>query len=333
MIRRYLLVTVPAVTLFLACGDDDDGGGGTPVAAGTDGGGSSSSGAASSSSSGGSEAGGSPCPAIAAAVCAYGKRCFPGFIEETTCESAETILCEHQRKLPGYSTTPIPASCVEVYQSAACTGVQTPAGLLADECNPKGSLDNGAACEEGEQCKTGNCFTKSGSTARCGVCADYALEGADCAEAKCKLGLYCLGTKTPGERKCKPLDALGAECTIGSCAFPNKCVGGTCKAPLADGMDCTHPATDESPCEKSCLQGSHQCGPSPNVFVKAGDKCEGVALICPAGTSCQGPKGDQRCVLDARAGETCNDETGPECTQGFVCAGGKCEERPLDACK
>lgn len=296
---------------------------------------SSSGGATSSSgsttSSSGSTTAGADCAALAKAACSYGARCLFGLLEATHCEEFDTLLCEHERKLPGYTTSPLPSSCVDALSNAECAGGQSPASLFKPECELKGSLDNGTACEKDEQCTSGTCFTKN--TATCGVCADPAAEGADCTNAKCAPGLACLGTKTAGERKCKHYDALGADCTIGTCVFPNKCVGGKCTAPLDDGADCTHAAGDESPCLHSCLQGTQKCGPSPNVFVKAGEKCEGVSLICPAGTSCHGPSGNQTCLLDVLAGAACSDKDGPECAQSLACVNGKCEERPLDACK
>lgn len=328
--RRLLLGFGPAIFLFLACGDDDATPSATPAA---DGGTTSSSGSSTSSSgatSSSSGSAGADCAAIANAACAYGARCLAGLLEATHCEELDTLLCQHQQKLPGYTTTPLPRSCVDTLANAACTAAQAPAGLSSPECLRKGALDNGAGCEKDEQCKSGTCFAKS--TAACGVCADPAAEGADCTKAKCAPSLVCLGTKTAGEMKCKHYDALGADCTLGSCAFPNRCVGGKCVAPLDDGADCTHPTTDDNPCLHSCLTDK-KCGPSPNVFVKAGEKCEGFSLICPAGTSCHGPAGDQRCVLDVLAGAACSDTDGPECAPSLACVNGKCEERPLDACK
>lgn len=332
MLRRYLFVVVPAVGLFLACGNDDD-----PAANPADAGVSSSgtSGASGSSGSSGSSgtsgtgtSSGTPgttdCASAAAALCDYAKRCLSGLVEESTCVKQETALCAYQLTLADYAKTPLPQSCIDDgYKNAACTGIQTPAAFTKDECIPKGTKELTAGCDSDGQCASGNCYGKT--SAQCGQCADFALDGADCTKAKCKPGLAC------ASGKCKPYDALGAACTIGSCAFPNKCVGSKCTAPLADGADCTHPATDESPCEKSCLQDTMKCGPSPNVFVKAGEACEGVSRICPAGTKCFGPAGNKTCVLNAGKDEACNDDTGPRCAEQFACDGTTCIDR--ERCK
>jgi hypothetical protein len=265
------------------------------------------------------------CPKLAAAVCAYGARCLPGFLEETTCVKGEQTLCEHEVKVNGFVNASLPQACGDAYTMAACTGAQTPPELAKDECIRKGTLETGTACEYDGQCKTGNCFRPYGG---CGKCAAFGVEGADCTMTtlKCAPGLVC------ADAKCRKPSALGEACVRTSCAYPNKCIGGKCAAPLADTTACTKNATDDDPCEHRCNSGT--CGPSPSRFVEANEKCDGSTLICPAGTSCHGPTNDDRtCLLDAYAGEACDADKGPECAQTLACVNGKCEERPLDACK
>ena len=237
----------------------------------------------------------------------------------------EQTLCEHELKVNGFVNVAPPQSCQDAYTNAACTGAQTPAELTKDECIRKGTLETGTACEYDGQCKTGNCFAPHGG---CGTCSAFGVEGADCSltTLKCAPGLVC------GDGKCRKLSALGETCVKTSCAFPNKCVGGTCVAPLTDTTQCTLNASNDDPCEHRCI--SNTCGPNPSKFVKAGEKCGEANLFCPAGTSCHGPTSDNRtCVLDAFAGEACDDDKGPECASSLTCVNAKCEEKPLDACK
>jgi len=265
--------------------------------------------------SGGAGGGGGAgaCAEYANALTSFYDRCGDG-VQATIARSRARLeaACARAVTAPGATnvTTQISA-CAQQISGASCSGTDD------IECEfTGGTLDDGAACGESFQCKSGACETEPNSN--CGKCAPRVAVGGDCTtstrcveDAECLLGSEAVGkcvavkiakagekcAGVPGEivrcdkgldcsfgeaeATCKPRGGAGADCSSRSdCQDDLRCVGGKCAAGAAEGAECS---LDE--CGKGLGCGSDKkC--ARFVSAKAGEDCDAVRL-CERGT-CRG---------------------------------------------
>jgi hypothetical protein len=196
------------------------------------------------------------------------------------------------------------------------------------ECQFVGTLEAGAPCGSGYQCKTGSCSR----TELCGTCSPRVPTGSDCTQANCQSGLLCAaGT-------CKALSDVGAACGDAQPCKPSlECVTGKCQPPLGAGAACT-PATasaDVLSCDAAqllyCVAGT--C--TGVRYAEVGQSCglDGASkqLVACTGSSCSSETAGT-CVADRKEGEACASD-GPPCEVPLSCIDGRCGRTSIAQCQ
>lgn len=164
-------------------------------------------------------------------------------------------------------------------------------------CAPApGTLDDGAPCHYGSQCKSIACVRESDSD--CGRCGAKKAPGASCGSgSECTIGTDCI------DGVCKkqgfPGDPCGSDV---QCVHGRECVAGRCET-TADkcggcesGELCTSAGTGEA---------DFACAPAHTASV--GESCDDGTTLCEAGSFCDDTL---VCHAYAQEGEAC-DETNP----------------------
>lgn len=282
-------------------------------------GGSGGDSTSSSSSSGGMS---TACPAYAKSVCGKLQTCATtlfntSYESAAACETRQTAVCEKRAAAAGtsFKDSKIQACATEI-DGVACTDFAT-ATLSA--CAPtSGTLANGAACGDHNQCQSSYCKSSNG---QCGTCASRLTLGESCAGAAdgCEKGLVCDGTcQTPvtlgglctSSAQCAP----GLRCTaMNACEKPPSKLGDTCDA-INVGCDFTAGLW--------CDAGSSKCV-AVNV-AQAGESCAiaaGSFTACAAGGLCS----NQICVAPVADGTACDGTGNPPCQTDAACIDGKCQ--------
>lgn len=202
----------------------------------------------------------------------------------------------------------------------------------------KGTLADGAVCENDVQCVSGSCVKPPMAASPCGTCTARAPLNALCENnVKCDWDLVCAGTT------CRTPAAKDAACVKGQCLGPYRCVGGVCKDPVQVDGACADNAADDDWCDGTKLLFCKRTVPAaPAGTCKAvgiaavGQPCGIVGnelVICGAGASCEGPNGSRTCKAKAADGVACDTNLGPSCSDPAECINGKCTLPPADRCK
>jgi hypothetical protein len=223
-------------------------------------------------------------------------------------------------------------------QASACATAmrQAPCDVLTSSlpaCQFVGTLEDGAPCGSGYQCKTGSCFrtTDSGALALCGVCSARVPAGSDCTNANCQGGLLCAGGK------CKPLADSGAACGDAQPCKPNlQCANGKCQLPLGAGAACTPEAGGAADgCDETqllfCVAGA--CAPVRYAAVGAAcgvDPAAKQRVSCTGGSCSSASAGT--CVADLKEGDPCGSAEAA-CEVPLSCIGGQCGRASIAACQ
>ncbi len=216
-------------------------------------------------------------------------------------------------------------------------------------------LENGAACDNGSHCASGNCEE--------GVClAKLAGEGESCENVDCKDGLACNESKVC-EKASTPVDACSDDSTCGAgkkCVIADGATEGTCEDITAgeaggacrdtsvenviacdDGLSCVDNVcvvngTENAPCrviadgaDGDACDAGLICDDTNNVCKKvpqageAGGACRDTSvenvIACDDGLSCV----SDVCVVNGTEGAACRviaeDADGDACDAGLVC--------------
>ena len=232
-----------------------------------------------------------------------------------------------------------PGAAVTEDQANACASAmrQAPCDVLTSAlpaCQFIGSLEAGAACGSGYQCKTGSCFrtTDAGTLALCGTCSARVPEGSNCTNANCQGGLLC------AKGRCMAPADVGAACGDAQPCRPNlQCEQGKCQLPLGAGAACTPStasAADVLSCDATqllyCVGGT--C--AAVRYVAVGDRCcadpAAKQLVACAGSSCASDSGT--CVADLKEGDACSSDGAP-CEVPLACIDGHCGRTSIAACR
>ncbi|MBS1153459.1 MAG: Tryptophan synthase alpha chain [Myxococcaceae bacterium] len=204
------------------------------------------------------------------------------------------------------------------------------------------------------------CFTGTATTAACNQLFQY--YGADCAGiftgsvaqggscyggSDCAPTLYCDSTALLCPGTCKPRIPAGGftgtstACAVGTFFISQNDGGGSCRAPVGPGENCTPLPGTFTPLfctgENGCLtatDGGRTCQPTR----PAGSACSVLTSSdCAYGTTCGPGDGGQQCVPLKKSGEACSGsglgipcQSGLSCTNNLcsplVAAGGSCFE-------
>lgn len=347
--------------VMLACGGEST----TPPAVDPDGSASSTSSSSSSSSgstsSGGTDgstdgsssgdAGSDAAPAdktekYARAFCDAFNACAPvlvkiGFGDAAACVTRVKSKAALDLKAAGVSVTEAQIdACLAKIASIDCS---SPTGI--PECQFKGTLADGAACDLDAQCLSGSCFkpfvADGGAPQRadCGTCKARAAAGADCSAAACADGHQCLpaGGNTFA---CVKQGAVNEACSAAApCGGNLACVGGTCKKPLALNAACRN-AAGEIPCATArgeyCKALPNQNGTCSAVSYATPPNLCGIDVAALNITQCtnstcssQIPAGT--CTAYLASGADCSG--GGTCAPPLECRAGKCAEVDPARCK
>lgn len=264
------------------------------------------------------------CTALATASCNKAAECNPSIIKGqfgslATCIERRKISCLGSAAAPGSGFDPtLVNACAASIPSETC--MQAAHGPHATACAQKGSLDEGAPCGFGLQCKSGNCDLASGTS--CSTCTKPLLPlGSPCTGFQCESGLQCVANT------CVRASNTGGPCSATQpCWIGAICLAGTCVARANKGESCATIDCDGRlglACDtatKTCVETvipalGGACGP-PNC---------GAGICKP--TSDSGPAGI--CVARIADGMPCDAASGNPCLQASACTGGKCT--PFDA--
>lgn len=350
--RRLLVVAGSSIVLLIVACSGDDGGdapksrsssssGGSSSGTG-DGGGSSGADSSSSSSSTSSSGGTSnptDCAATADALCSYLQRCVPvvfglGFSDLASCKTRGELACSIDKQSPGAGV--VGPACATDLKALACSGTTV---IAPASCRTKGTLTDGATCENDLQCTSGACVKAPGAASPCGTCTARAAVNGSCANGvKCDWDLVCADGNV-----CKVPNQKNEACTRGSCIGPYRCVGGTCKDPVALDGACNQVTTDDDPCDGTKLLFCQRTAPAAPpgtckaIVVASASQACGVVnqqlVVCGPGTSCEGPNGNKTCVAKAADNAACDTNLGPSCSDPAECSNGKCTLPPADRCR
>lgn len=277
--------------------------------------------------------------------------------------------CVAELSLTGTSRT---AAHVE---SCATALAKLPCGTIVEfvpECTTKpGSLENGAACNAGAQCRTGICDYGALDAAKtCGVCTAPLDEGASCTPktSLCPAGTVCVGSlEAVTITTCKRVSYAEPNAPCGPDVFCQPgylCVktstdahAPTCNPRFGPGVYCgdkDEVCEETSFCEQTtnkcalrptqgeACDGQHPCSNgfgcskttatcAPLTFVAPGESCGGN-VACQQGVCGQGT-GTQTCPPVVEDGNSCLEEAHMTCRAPATCTNGKCVMPTTGACR
>jgi len=217
-------------------------------------------------------------------------------------------------------------------QLDACTRVLDPSTCTEPICPVRGTLAPGAPCANGAQCESGYCnFTGAAEPTTtelaCGVCTVLALEGGDCGNASCDVGLHC---DTVVTMTCQPFVPLHGSCTndnAKACEPQYACIDSVCSERLGVGAPC--PSGMECQLSLECDPETHTCETIP--IASAGEACgwvNGAEVDCSSGLVCA----NGTCAAPRQQGATCTVGF-KECALNLLCIGGTCQVPDFSTCK
>lgn len=278
------------------------------------------------------------CAKLAAAVCDRLGRCSQYLLryyygDATTCAERVQLTCAPYVDLPGSSwNLDRLRACTAGYASGTCADYFAPGGPAA--CRPvAGTLADGAACANGNQCKSALCNTGLGG---CGTCVQPAKSGEACTTQKpCALGLSCAGGK------CAPSGGNGAACgaTSAPCQTGFYCKNNACAPVLGVGAACD-PASLTAECDPIqglyCDTTSRKC--AAYKVVDSGQACGstgGSVTLCSASGTCSGVAPNRKCLAAAKDGAACGAATSTNlsCVSPASCTAGACSVFDPITCK
>lgn len=305
----------------------------------------------------------SACGQYAAAVVSYASKCGESKSDAAWRHHLDRLqyVCTARLSLRGAAIKPEHlTACANVVRSAPCV---TDFDDLPKCELPSGTLEDGAPCSDGDQCKSGSC---GGGATICGTCQPRVPVGGDCSAALsgcvdgalcepttktckaivrngagsacdatkgelCNAGLYC----DRGSSTCKERVALGAACSgTAPCQIGLICNESsmTCVAPpsrAAEGQDCGGKAGwIECDTNLTCDRATEKC--VKIVWVAPGGDCSAPAARCEH-SSCN--ETTKKCPAIIADGQPCNPDmlTGV-CERYAGCIDGKCQLRETTVC-
>jgi len=277
------------------------------------------------------------CTKLAAAVCDRLSQCSPYQLQlyygdQPGCVTRVQLTCAPYVQLNGSSWTPDRlTACAAGYRNGTCADYFATGGPPA--CRPQpGTLADGAACANSNQCQSAFC---SIGVSSCGTCVTPALAGAVCDSSKpCALGLSCVNSK------CAAAADSGQACGSGkpACQTGLYCQSSVCAPQLAAGTPCD-PASLVAQCNPllglSCNSTTRTCQASQ--VVGAGQACGTTGtttVLCSGGGTCSGTGTSRKCAVAAKDGQSCGVAAGnASCESPATCVSGVCSIFDPATCK
>jgi len=174
-----------------------------------------------------------------------------------------------------------------------------------DDPPPPGSVAEGEACQEDEDCIEGLTCQPSADGQTCAMCAPLPGAGEPCHDYACSLQAWCDYTLQPPLCQARVQD--GNVCTSHEHCLSGRCVASLCMTPRADGQACAQHAECES---QLCHLGS--C----TSYREEGGACD-ADEVCTTGRCYQGA-----CIRVRQIGEACEDDA--QCWD--ICFRGACDQ-------
>jgi hypothetical protein len=280
------------------------------------------------------------CSDFANVYCARVNDCAPTYLrieygDVSTCESRLQVNCPLGFQAPGTGLTPaISEKCIGAIPQVSCADLF--ARNLPQDCAPvAGSLQNGSACADDNQC-TGK-YCNLGSNQVCGACSTKAAAGAACGvDNDCGPGMACWqyncteyvpsgGACGPHRAPCNP--TLNCK---GTCAAPDG-VGATC---IIGGSDGTNTTGCDPLHGVFCNDSTGKCQQVSTAT--AGQPCglvNGSPTICTGGATCFGVYPNTTCTAAAADGASCDVYKGIHCQSPALCISGVCKLKDPTSCK
>lgn len=289
------------------------------------------------------------CTTYAANYCEKANACVSFYIQVSwgdvnTCKTRLKEACLRSAKAPSTGITGSALDkCVKNIPAISCGDFLN--GVPIADCQVTGATEDGKACGDNAQCKSGFCATDE-SKSTCGTCSPKGAEGSACIANDCPDGLKCAGGKCQ-----KPVAAGGACSADKPCGAQLSCVGGTCQTQITtEGAACDDKEVKAAKCDftKNLACIADKC--QKFSFVTTGASCgitlEGGAIksltLCDKAGYCKGidvAKGvlTGTCAPAAADGAACTVGdglgAGPGCTAPAKCIDGVCKISDPAACK
>lgn len=245
--------------------------------------------------------------------------------------------------------------CIDAFAGASCNpgdqGNRTTPQACLDAI--KGTIADGGACANDNECISQSCNNPTCSMACCpGTCdatQTKAAIGAACNPGACVDGAFCKAAATGTGSTCTALVAAGAACNVDDeCAFGTVCLGATgattCVKPAAKGAACIADG-DGFSCGTQgldCNQVTMKC--EGRLFTGAtcdpqNDRCATYLSCDSTSMKCVGaPAIGQPCVSGCASGAYCKPDAsgttstctakqanGATCASGTECTSGHCD--------
>ena len=277
------------------------------------------------------------CTDASTAYCNAVNTCAPFLLEYVygdlaTCQTRFKLGCSPTLAANGTSRTAAELdACARAATAATCNDLFT--GNIA-ACNAvPGTLANGIACVDSNQCTSAYCNRGAGA---CGACAPTPALGDKCNGDCGTSGFQC------DTNVCVSYAALGGSCDGNT----HKCTPGLycnpttamCATPLGAGTTCD-PNTKNPPCD--LLHGLF-CNPLSKVctqvkFAGPNEACGYVApdfVACSGAGICKMATGAfmGHCLGAAADGAACDPVNGPGCLSPAVCSSGLCRLSDPSSC-
>lgn len=207
--------------------------------------------------------------------------------------------CENALAAPGIGITPGLLDQCSARVRSECGDDDACEDLFDDV---RGTLAEGAPCEDDTQCASGECdrMSNSSTPAACGKCAPSRQIGEPCSGGGCVVGAACRtapGSSSPTESKCVAVRIANAGESCGS--FVEEVV--RCAQGLTCKLDETSSGASTGKCTAPAGEGA-PCGTQDSQFAR-----------CAAPFSCV----NEKCGRLGGAGATCSGSD--DCASGFGC--------------
>ena len=284
------------------------------------------------------------CTALADAYCGKLTECAKILVDVlwndgVLCRARTKAACLTTLGSPGVAETPtMTGACAKDIAPKTCVSL-----LSKDDtpsCDPApGAVDDGKACGDDEQCKSGFCAFEGGTW--CGTCSPEPTAGSACTRGLCGRHLSCtaaLKCEKPGKLG-DSCDPKSKPCTTGLSCFGGACVPGGSSGDACDPNEIANPNCDGTK-GLFCNPPSKQCEAIGEAAAGAAcgyDTTTGIFTVCTAGATCRtsGSGFSGKCVAPAADGATCNPDPkiGPGCLSPAKCVAGLCKLSDPGACK
>jgi hypothetical protein len=284
-------------------------------------------------------------PAAAAdAVCTYGARCGQ-MPDVASCKAASNfdtqLLADVQAGRTKYDGRAA-AACFDAMRSASCNYSDPFNAGEPQACKDafKGTVAAGEACFINEECISSQCELTGSCTSGLVCCAGTCSPGPVGIDSDCSSGVaVCIDTafcplsvgatcqaKVAVGQSCDP-SVPEESCVVGAYCVANHSSIGTCGKLPAEEQNCNPTGASDSPaCDSMldyCSSATLKCVPR----IPVGGDCS-PSGSCVAYATCDET---WRCVARPRAGEPCDDASGPQCLGSLRCTSGTCALPPATA--